>query len=77
MRRKNEGKVGIQRRRCVYECVFVPVFMCAGLPVLLLLSIVRIYGNQSLLEGLWLGGEVVTLLSIVSSAHTCSLGMKQ
>lgn len=60
----------------MYECVFAPVCMCAGLSVWLL-SIVRIYGNQSLLEGLWLGGEVATLLSIVSSAHTCSLGMKQ
>ncbi len=50
--------------------------MRAGFSVLLLSIVSGPYVNQSLLEGLWLG-EVATLLSIVSSAHTCSLGMKQ
>lgn len=49
-------------------CVFVSIIMCTGLSVLLL-SIVRPYVNQSLLEGLWLGGGSNTAQYCFFSPH--------
>lgn len=50
-------------------CVFVSVFMCTGFSVLLLSIVSRPYVNQSLLEGLWLGGGSNTAQYCFLSPH--------
>lgn len=49
-------------------CFPVAVFMCTSFSALLL-SIVRPYVNQSLLEGLWLGGGSNTAQYCLHSPH--------